>query len=145
MRERGAVSDVVWYWFGKADEALESAKSESEEGRTAFAVNRCYYAAFYAASAVLLAMGYSFVKHSGVRAAVHLRLVKTGRVAAGLGRAYDRLFQDRQESDYVAFTEFTDDEVRESVADATALVTAFRGLLRESALSEDDESPELEH
>jgi hypothetical protein len=34
---------------------------------------------------------------------------------------------------------------RGAVSNATALVTAFQGLLRESALSEEDESPELEH
>ena len=63
------------YWLRKAGDALQSARSEAQAGRLDFAVNRAYYACFYAASAVLPRMGKKFVKHSGLRAAVHQDLV----------------------------------------------------------------------
>ncbi len=59
---------LVRYWLGKAQEALESAKSEYKAGRLSFAINRIYYACFYAVSAVLRERGKKFKKHKGVAA-----------------------------------------------------------------------------
>ena len=91
-------SRAVEQWLNKADDALASA--ESELARHDFAVNRAYYACFYAASAILLAEGRKFVKHTGVRAALHRNLIKTGRLDAQWGKAYDRAFDLRQGADY---------------------------------------------
>jgi uncharacterized protein (UPF0332 family) len=44
---------LIEYWIEKAFESLESAKSEYASGRLSFAVNRVYYACFYALSAGL--------------------------------------------------------------------------------------------
>ncbi|MBN2562960.1 MAG: HEPN domain-containing protein [Phycisphaerae bacterium] len=85
MTEEEARRDVVRYWLGQARDALASAHSEAAAARLNFAVNRAYYACFYAASAVLLSEGRKFVKHSGVRAALHRHLVKTGRIEPDLG------------------------------------------------------------
>jgi uncharacterized protein (UPF0332 family) len=46
--------NVITYWMEKATEALASARSEQYYERRLFAVNRAYYACFYAANAVLL-------------------------------------------------------------------------------------------
>lgn len=123
---RSAVAD---YWMDRADQALASARDEIASGRLSFAVNRCYYAAFYAASAVLLARGHRFVKHTGVRAAIHQQLVNPGHLDAELGKLYDRLFHDRQEGDYVEFTHFEPEDAERAVADAKRLVAALRDLL----------------
>src|SRR5947208_2156058 len=74
------VQYVIDYWMRRADESLASTRLEEATGHYHFAVNRAYYACFYAASAVLLQEGCKFVKHSGVRSAVHQDLVKTGRL-----------------------------------------------------------------
>jgi len=71
-------AQIVSYWIEKSQEALASARAEEVSHRFVFAVNRAYYACFYAASAVLLLQGEKFVKHSGVRAALHKKLIKTG-------------------------------------------------------------------
>jgi uncharacterized protein (UPF0332 family) len=116
---------VVQYWREKAREALASARDEAEAGRPAFAMNRAYYAAVYAASAVLLAKGLQFKKHSGVRAAVHLQLVKPGLLGQDWGRFYDRLFNDRHEADYVEFVKFTREEVDETIGKTEDLLAAL--------------------
>lgn len=84
---------VVGEWLRMAGEALASGRSELDAGRFAFAVNRAYYAAFYAASAVLLSRGRHFVKHNGVQAALHRDLVHEGLLAPEHGDACDELFQ----------------------------------------------------
>ena len=77
MTEQEARDRAVQHWLRKSADASESAQSELRAGRYDFAVNRAYYAAFYSASAVLLAQGRHFVKHTGVRAAIHLRSVQS--------------------------------------------------------------------
>ncbi|HAR46157.1 MAG TPA: hypothetical protein DCS05_08305 [Nitrospiraceae bacterium] len=99
-------SEVVRYWRLKADESLASAKREMDAGAFAFAMNRIYYAAFYAVSAALLDRRLSFKKHSGVRATFHREFIKTGLLDTSWGKFYDRLFEDRQEGDYIALTQF---------------------------------------
>jgi len=81
MTREEARQAVIAHWIRKADSALASARSEFAAKRLDFAVNRIYYACFYAASAVLLKHGKKFVKHSGVRGAVHQDLVKPGLLA----------------------------------------------------------------
>lgn len=121
--------EIIDYWLKKADEALESARSESFAGRLGFAVNRAYYACFYAASAVLLQMGKKFVKHSGLRAAIHQDLVKTGRLDIKLGKIFDRIFENRQSADYVELWQFEADQVETIIKDASEFVQEMRNQL----------------
>ncbi len=57
MKKAEARQEVIKYWMAKSHEALQSARSEQHAGRLEFAINRAYYACFYAASAVLLREG----------------------------------------------------------------------------------------
>ena len=128
MTRDEATAQAVRYWLAKARECLASAEDEARSGRLSFAVNRCYYAAFYAASAALLARGKRFVKHSGVRAAVHRDLVKPGLLPEDLGRIYDRLFHDRQQGDYIEFVSFDPEEVGSTIGESRHLVGALEAL-----------------
>jgi len=60
VKPEDAKSEVIRYWMEKAYESLESAKSEQKAGRFSFAINRTYYACFYAASSVLMKQGKNF-------------------------------------------------------------------------------------
>lgn len=71
--------DLSRYWFEKARESLESAKSETQARRLTFAVNRLYYALFYASTSVLIARGTAYTKHSAVRASLHRDYVRKGQ------------------------------------------------------------------
>lgn len=124
MTRDEATAQAVRYWLAKARECLASAEDEARSGRLSFAVNRCYYAVFYAASAALLARGKRFVKHSGVRAAVHRDLVKPGLLPEDLGRIYDRLFHDRQQGDYIEFVSFDAEDVGNTIGESRHLVGA---------------------
>jgi uncharacterized protein (UPF0332 family) len=119
----------VEYLVQNAEESLQSAEAELAASRRRFAMNRVYYACFYAASAVLVAEGRQFVKHAGVRAAVHQYLVKPGRVSIDLGRFYDEMFEDRQEADYGAFVEFDQPTVAECIAKGRAFVQSMKDIL----------------
>ena len=104
---------IIDYWFEKSRESLQAAKRDLEANSPGFAMNRIYYSAFYAVSAVLMTKGLSFKKHSGVRSTFHLSIVKEGLIDPEWGKFYDRLFEDRQESDYVALVTFDSDYVQQ--------------------------------
>jgi len=120
---------AVDYWMFKATEALLSAHSELQADRLDFAVNRAYYACFYAASAVLLRMGKEFVKHSGLRGAVHRDLVKTGLLEPRWGKVFDRTFDNRQSGDYLAMWEFEREHAERLVYEAEGFVKEIDRLL----------------
>ncbi len=52
--------EVVRYWWSKVEESLASAQREFEARSYDFAINRLYYAVFYAVSAALLERRLSF-------------------------------------------------------------------------------------
>ena len=128
MTQDEARRSVVQFWMRKADDALASARSEFSAGRTDFAVNRSYYACFYAASAYLLMLGKKFVKHSGVRGAIHQDLVKSGALDVKWGRAFDHLFENRQAGDYLVLYEFEKAQVAEMLEQAEGFVDEIKKL-----------------
>lgn len=120
---------VAQYWWSKAEESLASTKREFDAGSFAFAMNRVYYAAFYAASAALLERRASFKKHTGVRAAFHREFIRSGALDTKWGKFYDRLFEDRQEGDYIALTEFEREYVETHLARSREFLNVLRPLV----------------
>lgn len=122
-------ADVVRYWWTKAEDSLSSAQRELQAGAFAFAMNRIYYAAFYAVSAALLERQASFKKHSGVRAAFHREFVKTGLLDIQWSKFYDQLFEDRQEGDYIALVDFEREYVLNQLARCRDFLIHLRPLV----------------
>jgi uncharacterized protein len=77
---------------------------------------------------VLLSQGRHFVKHAGVRTALHLDLVHTVLLASEHGKAYDKLFKLRLMADYTV-TAIDADQAARSLHEAEAIVTEMRALL----------------
>ena len=132
MTQGGAKAQVIKYWMEKAQEALQSARSEQLSGRLVFAINRAYYGCFYSVSAVLLKEGKKFIKHTGVRAAIHRSLVKTGRIDPLWGRFYDLLFKSRQRGDYQELVEFSPEEAEELISKAEDFVSIMQTLFNKT-------------
>ncbi len=126
------LSQIVDSLFQKAFQALESAQSEYQAKRLDFAVNRAYYACFYAASAVMLRRGKQFVKHAGLRSAIHKDLVKSGLLAAKWGKVFDRAFENRQAADYLILVVFEPDQVKQQIQEAQSFVQEMQALLSDS-------------
>jgi uncharacterized protein (UPF0332 family) len=64
------------------------------------AAARAYYAAFYAASALLLSQDIDTNKHGGVIALFHQHFVKTGKLDKEQGKSLNWLFEIRGVGDY---------------------------------------------
>ncbi len=120
---------MLRYWWSKAEDSPASAWRELEAGSYSFAMNRLYYAAFYAISAVLLERKLTCRKHSGVRAAFHRQFIKTGLLDTRWGQLYDQLFEDRQEGDYVVFISFDREYVQVQAEKCSGFLNEIRTLL----------------
>ena len=90
----------VTYRLNRAREALQETQLLMDNGHYNTAVNRLYYACFYAVSGLLLVNKLAAARHAGVLRLFSERFVLTGIVSAEMGRFYKRLFQFRQKSDY---------------------------------------------
>lgn len=121
---------VIRHWMAKADNALAAAQREYAAHDLGLAMNRVYYACFYAATAVLMHDQKEFTKHAGVRSAIHQYLVKPGRISAAMGTFYDQVFRERQEADYTAMTEFEPTTVAGRITQAELFVADMRKLLQ---------------
>lgn len=130
MSEGSTKVEAVRFWWDKALESLQAARRELAADAYSFAINRAYYALFYAVSALLLEEGRRFSKHSGVRAAFNRDIIKPGRLSQEHGDLYNQLFRDRQEGDYIAFTKFDAPYVQEKITACENFLADLRPLLK---------------
>ena len=119
----------------RARESLEAAQLLLDSGHPDFAASRAYYAAFYAACALLLSKGKEFSKHTGVQAAIHKDFVRTGLLAEEHGRAFGRLFDLRGIGDYGETQHVAESEARQAVLSARMFVEACGQVLRNSGFN----------
>jgi len=129
MNESEAQKTMIGLWLKKADEALASAELEVNAGHTGFAVNRLYYACFYAVTALLLRDGKQFARHSAVKSEFVRSYVKPGQVDARWNRFYQKLFDDRQEGDYVPTVSFEKSDVSARLHQAREFIGLIRSLI----------------
>ena len=97
--------------IARAHAALLEADLLIEREHFSGALNRVYYAAFYAARALLATRSLDSSRHSGVIALFQEHFVRTELVPAETARALPRAFEKRQTSDYGDFSDPSSDEV----------------------------------
>lgn len=97
---------LIRYRNERAHEILSDAKILINNNRLLSAINRLYYAAFYAVQALLLTKNLSSAKHSGIRSLFQQQFVKEGIISKELGRFYNQLYKNRQKSDYEDYVQF---------------------------------------
>ena len=129
MNEYDARQTLIMLWLEKADDALASAKLELKEGHTSFAVNRLYYACFYAATALLLQDEKQFTRHSAVKSEFVKTYIKSGRIDVKWNKFYQKLSDDRQEGDYIPTVIFEVPGISIRLQQAHEFIKIIRGLI----------------
>ena len=112
-----------------ADTNLQVARELLEKAYYDVSASRAYYAAFYAASALLLNEGIDTSKHSGVIALVHQHFVKNGKLSKEQGRNLNWLFELRSVGDYGVSLHVALDDARRAVRIAEDFFEAVKNLL----------------
>ncbi len=120
---------LVAYRLQRASDALEEARLMQKIEHWNTCANRLYYAAFYTVSALLVKGGHTASKHSGVKALFNRHYVKPGTVTKENGRLYNRLFDLRQEGDYIDFVSLDSETVAPLVEETAVFIDTIRSLL----------------
>ncbi len=101
--DRESLDSLIKYRLEKASETLSEAELLKNNRFYNAAVNRLYYAAYYAASALMLGNKLEVATHSGIKTMLGMKFVQPGILEREYGRAYQRLFDSRQAADYEDF------------------------------------------
>jgi uncharacterized protein (UPF0332 family) len=118
--------DELWQ---RALASLSAAEKLLADGFADFAASRAYYATFYAASALLVAEGKRFSKHSAVIARIHQDYVKTGRLPTAIGKIITSLYDLRGIGDYGGVAHVKAPTAAAAIADARTFVEAIRPMV----------------
>lgn len=122
---------LIRYRIERAHEILSDAKVLIDDNRLLSAVNRLYYATFYAIQALLLTKNLSSAKHSGVRSLFQQKFVKEGIIPKELGHFYNQLFKNRQKSDYEDYVHFDKEQVNEWYIRAVNFIKVLSSTIEE--------------
>jgi uncharacterized protein (UPF0332 family) len=95
---------LVKYRLERAIKTLEEAKYMRKGNFFNAAVNRLYYACYYAVTALLLARNIEANTHSGEKTMLSFHFVRTGLLSLEDGATFSNLFDKRHSSDYDDFT-----------------------------------------
>jgi uncharacterized protein (UPF0332 family) len=121
---------LINYRLQRATETLEEARLMQDANHWNTCANRLYYAAYYAVSALLVKEGHTVSKHSGVKALFNRHYIKPGTVAIEKGRLYNRLYDLRQEGDYIDFVYLDAKTVEPLVSETIEFIETIQSLLR---------------
>ena len=104
---------LVEYRLERAYKTMEEAALLEGQGYYNAAVNRLYYACYYATEALLLKNKIEAKSHAGVKAMLGLHFVSKGLIPVNIGKILSTLYEKRQSGDYDDFIycdkEMTDD------------------------------------
>ena len=125
---------LVSYRLERAYGTLKEADVMRREGFYNAAINRLYYACYYAAVALLLEYDIQTQTHNGVKTMLGLHFVSTGKLSVRMGKTFGTLFEKRHSGDYDDFVYF-DQEVTERLYPLCVdFVDTINKLIKETAL-----------
>jgi len=122
---------LVHYRMERANETMEEARILADNGHYNAAVNRLYYACFYATQALLLKHHIAATTHAGVKSMLGLHFVSKGIISVEHGKTFNTLFEKRHSSDYEAFAYCDKDLIDDLTPLAKAYISRMKELLED--------------
>lgn len=107
----GTKKDLISYRLIRAEETFEDSKLLGANSRWNSAINRLYYAAFYAVNALLLSSNLSPTTHNGAKTLFSEHFIKPNIIDIEFGKSYSQLFMWRQKGDYDDLFDFSEEIV----------------------------------
>lgn len=127
--------ELAGYRLELSKETLASAKLCIDNCFYRDAVNRSYYAAFYAVRAVLAVEGIDFKRHKDVIAYFNKNYVATGIFSRELGRRLGRMQMLREDSDYSDFFTASLEDAKKQYETAEMTISLAEEYLRGKKIS----------
>lgn len=121
--------ELVKYRIIKARETFNEIYLHIENELWNTAVNRLYYACYYAVIALLIDKDIHAQTHSGVRQMFGLHFVKSGLIDKESGKFFTDIFDMRQTGDYDDYIDFKKEDVLDLIEPANELISKIEILL----------------
>jgi uncharacterized protein (UPF0332 family) len=122
VNENQNILELCRYRIRQADEAISESALLMNAGHYRGAINRAYYAMFYATQVLIVLDGVKIRKHSGVLSYFDREFVKTGRIDRTFSKWLHRLFDLRQDADYGDMYEPTKEQCEQALENAREFV-----------------------
>ena len=103
--------DYIKYRISRANETIEEVQTHIDNKFWNTAINRMYYACFYAIGALLAKHKIEVSSHPGVRQKFGEHFVKTGKFDKTLAKHFTELFDKRHKGDYNDFFDYDEETV----------------------------------
>ncbi len=124
-------AELITYRLQQANESLKEAQILAEASLWRGAINRAYYAMFYAVLALTVINQQVISKHSGVIAFFDRDFVRTGIFPKELSRYLHFAFERRQNSDYGDLFSADQEETNRAIKEADEFVTLVKNYLHD--------------
>ncbi len=128
--------DLCLYRMSQAEETMKSAQLCMDNHLFKDAINRSYYAAFYAVKAVLALADTDFKRHKDVVAFFNKEYVAVGVFSREIGRLLARIQKKRETSDYDDFYVASHEEAAEQMGAASNILVEVKAYLRKKGIAE---------
>lgn len=124
--------ELVTYRLQRAFESFEDAELLASNKKWNSTMNRLYYAAFYAVSALVLLENQSAYSHNGVKIFFSEKFIKTGRLELSHGKLFSQLFTWRQKGDYDDLFDFDENTVAPYLDPVKRLILKISDIIESS-------------
>jgi len=124
---------VVQFRIEKAKKSFSEIALLTDNALWQTAMNRLYYACYYAVSALLIQNGIEAKTHHGVINQMGLHLVRTGVLSSTQGKLYQRLFELRQTGDYSDWIILEENDVKSLVEPAEKFIAEIENLINNNS------------
>jgi len=119
----------------KSKDTLKIAKQLYEQDYYGDSISIAYYAVFHSLQAILLTIGLSFSKHSGIIGAFNKEFIRKEIFPKDFHKMIERLFKDRQIGDYEYEEDLNSDDAKQDINDAENIIMSIeRYLIKEGFL-----------
>ncbi len=112
----------VEYRLRRALETYDDALLLVENQKWNSAINRLYYAAYYAISALLLHANLDPATHNGIKSAFSSHFIRSGKCPPEMGRTFSQLYTWRHKGDYDDMFDFDGEKVMPYLAPTKHLI-----------------------
>lgn len=127
--DKNSRDSLIAYRLQRAFETLTEADYNARGNYYNTAINRLYYAAYYAASALMFAFGIKCSTHAGVKSMLSLNFIQAGLLDKSYGKTFMSLFENRQSGDYEDFV-YCDEELYDLLRPRTEdFILAIKNLI----------------
>ncbi len=124
------IDSIVKYRIQEALDSVEEAEILLRESKSRGAMNRIYYAMFYAANALLAFKELSASRHSGVISIFHREFVKPGIFPKEIAKFLDIAFNLRTKGDYRDFVTLEEKEIKDLIEQGKLFIRKAKEIVK---------------